>query len=389
MDRYRINDTLTATIDGKRRTCRVLFPIDDGRYYVRLYNPVDYAIVDDTQIRMQHRNYNRYKSFKPCELVFFGNGNFALPSLVELYKRGYIIRAVVTVPDKPQGRGLKPTPCVVKEYAVSKGIPVLQPTNLEDREFIEQLRGVDVGVIADYRILPKSLYLLPRYGFINVHSSLLPNYRGATPVARALLNKDTYTGVTTFSLTDEVDCGGIYHNLATRIDAFQDCGQLTAKLARMGASIISASVQLAINKIGVITQKKIESPLLMPSNAPRFDKSFLCTDFNLNANDLVARCRALNPSPSLRANIGGVECKLYDVDTTWVPVGGDYEIGDVIFSRFNVFVATSDYFVRIVTLSPNNSRVMDAKSFINGYGKRVKHDTYIDSSYASEDDLEI
>ncbi len=149
--------------------------------------------------------------YKDIKIVFFGTPDFAVASLEALLDAGCDIRAVVTAPDKPAGRGHKLLESAVKQVASDKGLPVLQPTNLKAEDFQEQLRaiGADLFIVIAFRMLPQSVWAMPPMGTFNVHGSLLPRYRGAAPINRAIMNGETKTGVSTFFLSHEIDTGDI------------------------------------------------------------------------------------------------------------------------------------------------------------------------------------
>ena len=148
---------------------------------------------------------------KKLRIVFLGTPEFAVPSLDAIIEAGHEVAAVVTATDKPAGRGHKMIPSAVKQYAVEHGIPVLQPAKLRDPEFLDALRGygADIFVVIAFRMLPEEVWAMPPMGTFNLHASLLPRYRGAAPINRAVMNGDAETGVTTFLLKHEIDTGDI------------------------------------------------------------------------------------------------------------------------------------------------------------------------------------
>jgi methionyl-tRNA formyltransferase len=191
-----------------------------------------------------------------------------------------------------------------------------------------------------------------------------------------LLHGDNITGVTTFALTEGIDCGGVYLNRGCTIDAEQSAGTLTSKLAQLGAAIISDSIQLALRGVRVVPQYRLESPLLRPSKAPRFAKEFFHTDWCVEASEIVARCRALAPRPALHASVGGIPCKLYHLELTAESAEG-YQAGDVVMSRRELKIACLDYFVRCTMLKPTDRDSMSAAAFYCGYHCKCKHFEHI------------
>lgn len=233
---------------------------------------------------------------RSLSVVFMGTPDFAVPSLDILYKAGYTIKAVVTATDKPAGRGLKLTYSAVKQYALDKKIPVLQPANLKDADFQAALQalGADVFVVVAFRVLPMSIINMPPKGTFNLHASLLPDYRGAAPINWAIINGEQESGVTTFFLEQKVDTGNIIFQERVGIGPDDTAGQLHDRLMVVGSRLVLETME-AIEENRVITtaQRDITSPKLAPKlfteNCEiRFDKSMQDT------HNLI---RGLSPYP--------------------------------------------------------------------------------------------
>ena len=177
---------------------------------------------------------------KKLRIVFMGTPEFAVPSLNKLYEAGYDIVAVVTAPDKPAGRGMKLTQSAVKKYALGKNLPILQPEKLKDPAFIEQVRALnaDVQVVVAFRMLPEIVWNMPPLGTINLHASLLPQYRGAAPINWAIINGEKETGVTTFKLQQEIDTGNILLQQKIPITQTETAGTLHDKMMESGAELL-------------------------------------------------------------------------------------------------------------------------------------------------------
>ncbi|MFR7707777.1 MAG: methionyl-tRNA formyltransferase [Alistipes inops] len=169
---------------------------------------------------------------KTLRIVYMGTPDFAVAPLKALVEGGYHIVAVVTMPDKPAGRGLKLQESAVKRYAVSAGLPLLQPTDLKAEEFIAELTALrpDLGIVVAFRMLPRAVFELPRYGTFNLHASLLPQYRGAAPINWALINGERETGVTTFMLNPRMDEGAVIASRRVAIADDDNAGTLHDKL---------------------------------------------------------------------------------------------------------------------------------------------------------------
>lgn len=209
---YRVGQTVqipTSLLDGNINDgflteAKVLYPKEDGSYFLRLKKTGGYIIVDETDISTYpERDFDKPVFRERIRIVFFGNGQFALPTLKMLVEQGYDVAAVVTMEDKPCGRGKLPRPSAVKAYAESMGILVHQPRKLDSQRFLRHIRNLHatLGVVVEFRMLPQSLYSIPQWGTINLHSSLLPMYRGASTIASAIKDGSDTTGVTTFFLS--------------------------------------------------------------------------------------------------------------------------------------------------------------------------------------------
>ena len=176
---------------------------------------------------------------KKLRIVFLGSPEFAVPSLDAIIEAGHEVAAVVTATDKPAGRGHKMIPSAVKQYAVEHGIPVLQPAKLRDPEFLDALRGygADIFVVIAFRMLPEEVWAMPPMGTFNLHASLLPRYRGAAPINRAVMNGDAETGVTTFLLKHEIDTGDILRQESISIAPDENVGSVHDRLMALGARV--------------------------------------------------------------------------------------------------------------------------------------------------------
>ncbi|MGZ3937897.1 MAG: methionyl-tRNA formyltransferase, partial [Flavisolibacter sp.] len=183
-------------------------------------------------------------NYRDLRIVFMGTPEFAVASLDALVNSGYKIVGVITAPDKPAGRGLKLQESAVKKYSVDKGLNVLQPEKLKNEAFLEELRALnaDLQVVVAFRMLPEVVWNMPRMGTINVHASLLPQYRGAAPINWAVINGDKETGVTTFKLKHEIDTGDILLQERIPIDPIETAGEVHDKLKKLGAQVLVKTV---------------------------------------------------------------------------------------------------------------------------------------------------
>lgn len=248
-------------------------------------------------------------------IVYMGTPEFAVAPLRQLHEAGYPIALVVTVPDKPAGRGLKLHCSAVKEYAVAQGLPLAQPANLKEESFLETLRAAkpDIGVVVAFRKLPKVVYSLPPMGFFNLHASLLPQYRGAAPINWAIMNGDAESGVTTFLLSDEIDAGQILLQAHCAITPNMTAGELHDTLMALGAPLVEKSVAgLAAGTLQ--GQHQAEAGVLRP--APKIFREDCKVDWTRPAAEVHNFIRGLAPYPGAwaRFQLGEreEEAKLFD-----------------------------------------------------------------------------
>jgi methionyl-tRNA formyltransferase len=231
-------------------------------------------------------------------IVFMGTPEFAVASLHALVENGFPVLAVVTAPDKPAGRGLKLSESDVKQYAVQKNIPVLQPEKLRDPAFLEQLKSLhaDIQVVVAFRMLPEIVWAMPPLGTINLHGSLLPQYRGAAPINRAIMNGETVTGVTTFKLQQEIDKGNILLRQEIPIGPQESAGELHDRMKETGARLVVETIRGLME--GNLREKpqEVAAPAALKS-APKI----FTADCEINWKDPVTKIynqiRGLSPFP--------------------------------------------------------------------------------------------
>ncbi len=234
------------------------------------------------------------------KIVFMGTPEFAVASLDALVKAGFDIVGVITAPDKPSGRGLKLSESAVKQYAVANGLKVLQPEKLKNPEFLDELRGLkaDLQVVVAFRMLPEVVWNMPPKGTINLHASLLPNYRGAAPINWAVINGEEFSGVSTFLLKQEIDTGDVLFTEIVRINEDDTAGDLHDKLMEIGAALLVKTVK------AVETGDYVEKPQdeittdAAPKHAPKLFKEDCLIDFNQPVEIVYNRIRGLSPYPT-------------------------------------------------------------------------------------------
>ena len=242
----------------------------------------------------------------PLRVIFMGTPEFAVATLGALTMNGFNVIAVVTVPDKPAGRGQKITCSAVKEYAVENKIPVLQPEKLKDPGFIEKLKAynADVFVVVAFRMLPEVIWKMPKSGTINLHASLLPHYRGAAPINHVIINGETKTGVTTFLINENIDTGNILLREEVEILPEENAGDLHDRLMRTGA-------RLVIQTLKGISEKSIipnpQSVYIKPGEiiheAPKIYPDDCFINWDKDAHDIQNMIRGLSPYPGARTKI--------------------------------------------------------------------------------------
>ena len=246
-------------------------------------------------------------------IVFMGTPDFAAASLQKLIDEKYDIAAVFTQPDKPRNRGMSLSFSPVKELALQNGLDVYQPTKLRDGSFTELLRSLkpDVLVVVAYgRILPEDALSVPTYGAVNVHSSLLPKYRGAAPVQWAVLNGDTVTGVSTMYLAPEMDTGDVIFTEKTEIGEFETSGELFDRLMVMGAELLHKTLR-AIENGTAPRSKQDES---QASYVTMLDKSMPPIDWSRSPREIVKHICGLQPWPVATTEIGGLTFRIFKAE---------------------------------------------------------------------------
>ena len=232
-------------------------------------------------------------------IVYMGTPDFAVESLRRLVENGYNVVGVITMPDKPAGRGHKIQFSPVKQYALSRNLPLLQPEKLKDENFLSALRAwrADLQIVVAFRMLPEVVWNMPPLGTFNLHASLLPQYRGAAPINRAIMNGDTVTGATTFFLSHEIDTGAIALQRSVPILPDDNAGTLHDKLMMLGAEMVTDTVDALLeNRIVRIEQQELINEPLRP--APKIFKEDCRIDFSQPAHKIHDFVRGLSPYPA-------------------------------------------------------------------------------------------
>lgn len=318
---------------------------------------------------------------KQLRIVYMGTPDFAVEPLRRLVEGGYRIVGVVTVPDKPAGRGLKVQQSAVKQYALSAlpNVPVLQPVKLKDPEFVEAFRALepDLAVVVAFRMLPEIIWAMPRLGTFNLHASLLPQYRGAAPINWAVMNGEPKTGVTTFLLNHEIDCGSILMQRELPISETDTAGTVHDSLMEIGAELVVETVDaLAAGTITPSAQPPIPDGMQKP--APKIFKE----DCRLVAEgkswkdypvrELYNKIRGLSPYPGVWCDFPGASSPTtakillahYEFFSEQpVPEAADFESDGKHWLR----VACADGWLYVDRLQLAGKRAMDVEEFLRGY----------------------
>lgn len=239
------------------------------------------------------------------KIVFLGTPDFAVASLDILVKNKFDIVGVITVPDKPAGRGMKLQESAVKKYALKAGLKILQPSNLKDENFITELKSLkaDLQVIVAFRMLPEVVWNMPTKGTFNLHGSLLPDYRGAAPINWAIMNGEKETGVSTFFLDDKIDTGEIIENTKTSISENETAGELHDRLMNLGAELVLKTIKKI--QTGTVSTKNQDSILngRSPKLAYKIFKDNSKIDWYKDASEVHNHIRGLSPYPTAHASI--------------------------------------------------------------------------------------
>ena len=312
---------------------------------------------------------------KDFRIIFMGTPAFAVETLKLLVENSYNIVAVVTMPDKPAGRGHKLQESDVKKYAVSQNLLVLQPEKLRDDEFLNTLQSLksDLNIVVAFRMLPEVVWNMPKHGTYNLHASLLPQYRGAAPINWALINGEKETGVTTFKLVHEIDSGKIAYQNKIEIDSKDNAGIIHDKLMVIGAELVLKTVDAIIDESIVLEEQNIEQSSLKP--APKIFKETCRINWDSTTREIDNFIRGLSPYPAayttLEREDTTLNIKIFDA----LPIEQkhSYTTGTILqTSPSTIDVAVADGFIRVIDLQVQGRKRMKTSAFLNGF---TLHDT--------------
>ena len=301
-------------------------------------------------------------------IISMGTPDFAVESLRAWVEGGYNVVAVVTMPDKPAGRGHQLQYSAVKQYALSVGLPLLQPQRLKDESFLEELRSyqADLQIVVAFRMLPEVVWDMPRLGTFNLHASLLPQYRGAAPINWAVMNGDSETGATTFMLQHEIDTGNIILQERISIADDENVGSVHDRLMTMGAGLVTRTVDTIIDAenqgVAISTIPQDESIVLRP--APKIFKDTCAIDFSRTAEQIRNHVRGLSPYPAAWINEMPTSHPLADV----LKGAKVYKVALTQHAeqKGHIIVPCADGYIDILELQLPGKKRMDAAALLNG-----------------------
>ncbi len=304
------------------------------------------------------------------KIVFFGTPDFAVASLEALVENGYNVVGVVTMPDKPAGRGHKLLHSPVKQYASQHGLHLMQPVKLKDPEFVSELQGLgaDLFIVIAFRMLPEVVWAMPPMGTFNLHASLLPRYRGAAPINRAVMNGDTKTGVTTFMLKHEIDTGDILQQVEVEIKPEDNVGDVHDRLMELGAKLTLHTVDhLIAGDLKPIPQDELAKDI-EPCAAPKIFAEDCVIDWNRNAEEIHNQVRGLSPYPAARTTLNRDEAapEMLKVLKTALSDKTVGQPGGVLIENGRIFVGTGRGTIELLEVHPAGKKRMDVASFLRG-----------------------
>lgn len=300
-------------------------------------------------------------------IVFMGTPDFAVGILDTILQHKYNVVGVITAPDKPAGRGQKINTSAVKDYALEKGLKILQPTNLKDETFLEELKSLDANcqVVVAFRMLPEVVWKMPKFGTFNLHASLLPNYRGAAPINWAIINGETKTGVTTFFIDDKIDTGAIILSAETPIEPTENVGQLHDRLMVLGSKTVIVTLD-AIENATVQTTLQTDSPEI--KTAYKLNRDNCKIDWTKSGEEIFNLIRGLSPYPVAWSLVqdGEQEWNVKIYEATFEKENHSLAIGTIVSTKKEMKIAVSDGFIHILSIQFPGKKKMTVQELLNG-----------------------
>jgi len=296
-----------------------------------------------------------------------GTPDFAVASLKNLVENNYKIVGVITAPDRPAGRGQKLRASAVKEYAVSEGLKVLQPTNLKSQDFLEELKSLnaDLQIIVAFRMLPKLVWAMPKYGTFNLHASLLPEYRGAAPINWAVINGEKFTGNTTFFIDEKIDTGAVILQEKLSISDNITAGELHDELMTEGANLVIKTVDLI--ELGEV--KTQIQPEKEPKTAYKLNKENTKIDWSVDGQTIHNLIRGLSPYPAAWCflNDKDKEQKVKILLAEFEEDSHSKKIGSISVEEKQAKIAVKNGYIKVLKMQLPGKKAMQIKALLNGY----------------------
>lgn len=300
-------------------------------------------------------------------IIFMGTPDFAVGILDSILGHNYNVVAVITAPDRPAGRGQKIKFSAVKEFAMQKELPILQPTNLKDEDFLAELKSYNVNlqIVVAFRMLPEVVWKMPSIGTFNLHASLLPQYRGAAPINWALINGDKTTGVTTFFIDNKIDTGAIILSKSLEIEENENAGELHDRLMNLGSEAVVETLDLLVKEKVSLSIQPLEGDL---KTAYKLNKENTRLDWHQSATTVHNLVRGLSPYPvawtKFDDGIKEFDVKIYETRISEDLSQG--EIGEIRSDKKTLFIKTDSEWLEIRSLQFPGKKRMDIESFLNG-----------------------
>ena len=300
-------------------------------------------------------------------IVFMGTPDFATGVLESMVKNNCQVVGVITAPDRPAGRGQQVKISSVKEFALAKALPLLQPVNLKDEAFLKELKllNADLQVVVAFRMLPEAVWKMPKMGTFNLHASLLPDYRGAAPINWAIINGETKTGVTTFFIDDKIDTGAIILQKETEISSDQNAGVLHDILMRLGAEAVIETLQkIASGNMQTVPQLE---PIIQ-KNAPKLTKENSRIDWHKSGNEISNQIRGLSPYPGAWCNFinEGEEMFVKIYEASFSAEKLDADSLKIVIDRKQLKIALPDGHLNVHSVQLPGKKKMVVGALLNG-----------------------
>ena len=303
---------------------------------------------------------------KDLKLIFFGTPEFAVVSLHEI-NLNYKVDFVVTSPDKKSGRGQKIRQSEVKKYAADNNIKILQPDNLNDKEFVNQVKEInpDIIIVVAFRKIPTEIFSIPKYGTINLHASLLPNYRGAAPINWCLINNEVKTGVTTFFINEKIDRGDILLKEEVNISDMDNFGSLYNKLSSVGSKLLIKTIKGVLSNSLMASKQNFDENLKI---APKLSKENTRIDWNKSQKEIIGMIRGLSPKPGAWTILknGNKEMRMKILEAKKADGFSPKKVGKFLIINGEIHINTGVDAINCSYIQLENKKVMNAKELING-----------------------